>query len=322
MFDSPPAAWNRLLAGTFGRTGGWLLPAAFLTVIAGLVSRHRHPRTDLVRAGLLLWGTWLLVFTVAFSATSTGWPYYTAVLSPAAAAVLGAGSVLARDRAEGGPRRLATLMLIVVVTLCHILWLLPREGTGLAPWLLPLLGGMTAITVLLLAASRLQVRARQPLAVAGLSCAAATLLLVPITASASIVAHRMGPFDTPFQPRSTTESNRAGMTRVPDLARLAGLSARSPYLLAAQPAGLSSRFVFYGGHRVVPIGGLAGNSPEPTVEKLAGMVANGDFHLVIAVPSADARYAWISSHCALTRRHSRTEWYYCRPSDANQLPAR
>jgi hypothetical protein len=168
--------------------------------------------------------------------------------------------------------------------------------------------------VVLLAAAAAQARAPAPLRLGGLSCAAVAVLVVPVVATSSIVAYRMGPFDTPYEPRSVVESNRAQNARVPDLERFSGIGGR--YLLAAQPASLAARFVFLGGHRVVPIGGFTGSHPEPSVAKLAGLVANGEVHLVIAVPSADPRYQWITAHCALRRRFSRAELYSCRRTDA------
>ena len=74
--------------------------------------------------------------------------------------------------------------------------------------------------------------------------------------------------------------------------------------------------MFHGGHAIVPIGGLAGNLPKPSVEKLAAILERGDFRIVLAVPSADARYAWITSRCTLRRRFVRAELYECGPPRA------
>ena len=79
----PPAAWNRLLTGPFGRDTGWLLPAALLTLVAGLAETRRQPRGDPARASFVLWGTWLLAFAITFSFSSSINSYYTAALSPA-----------------------------------------------------------------------------------------------------------------------------------------------------------------------------------------------------------------------------------------------
>ena len=67
----PGPRWNRLLTGSYGRDAGWLLPASVLALVAGLIVRRRLPRTDPVRAGIVLWGTWLVVFGVAFTVSAT-----------------------------------------------------------------------------------------------------------------------------------------------------------------------------------------------------------------------------------------------------------
>ena len=85
----PPA---RLLHGDLGRDTGWLLPAAFVIAAVGHRDRGRRPRGDPLRACFILWGGWLLTLAVAFSLTTTINPYYTAALTPAVAALLGAGA--------------------------------------------------------------------------------------------------------------------------------------------------------------------------------------------------------------------------------------
>ena len=86
----------------------WLLPAALVLLVAGLAVTLRAPRTDRLRAALLLWGGWTLVTGLVFSFMSgTMHPYYTVALAPGIAALVGVGAV-AFWRAAGvgrGPRR-------------------------------------------------------------------------------------------------------------------------------------------------------------------------------------------------------------------------
>ncbi|MGB6457591.1 MAG: glycosyltransferase family 39 protein [Streptosporangiaceae bacterium] len=79
---APSPSWQRLLTGDLGRDTSWLLAAAVVALLAGLAARRRAPRTDLARAGLLLWGTWLVTLFAVFSAATTINTYYTAALSP------------------------------------------------------------------------------------------------------------------------------------------------------------------------------------------------------------------------------------------------
>ena len=84
----------RLFNDQLGGQVAWLLPMAVVGAIVGLVARARAPRTDLARAGILLWGVWLVVHVVVFSLMAgVIHSYYTVVLAPAIGALTGAGVV-------------------------------------------------------------------------------------------------------------------------------------------------------------------------------------------------------------------------------------
>ena len=99
----PAPKWDRLLTGGYGHDTGWLLPAAFVVLVAVLVFRWREPRSDLPRAGLLLWGLWLVTLCVVFTVSTTMNSYYAGALSPALAGVLGIGSRWAGNIGIGRP---------------------------------------------------------------------------------------------------------------------------------------------------------------------------------------------------------------------------
>jgi 4-amino-4-deoxy-L-arabinose transferase-like glycosyltransferase len=320
-FEAPPASWHRLLAGPWGHATGWLLPAALISLVAVLAARRREPRGDPVRACLILWGTWLVVLATAFSATSTGWPYYAAALSPAIAALLGVGLASAWRVRRTGRGALAVAVAVAAVSVTYAAWLLPAEGTGLPTWLRPMLVAVGLAAEVLLAASLLSAGSRPKLSSAGLVAASAALLLVPASASVTVVFHRLGPFDTPFQPAARTVYLRSQLGRVPDVGRLERVRDGASYLLAAHPGGLAARFIFASGQKVLPIGGFAGSSPVPSLEKLKEQIAGGEFHLVVTLPTGDPRYAWIATHCSARGQSERAEIYYCRPADAQAPPA-
>ena len=97
-----PTGWTRLFNSQFGGQVSWLLPAALILLVAGLVLTLTRPRTDRTRAALLLWGGWLVVTGAAISlGQGIIHPYYTVVLGPAIGALIGIGGVLLwqhRDR--------------------------------------------------------------------------------------------------------------------------------------------------------------------------------------------------------------------------------
>lgn len=84
----------RLFTGEFGFEIGWLIPAALLAFVLVLISRGRAPRTDLVRAGAILFGGWLLIDGLVLSfMKSNVHPYYCLSLAPAMAAMFAIGVV-------------------------------------------------------------------------------------------------------------------------------------------------------------------------------------------------------------------------------------
>ena len=102
---STPPGWHRLLSGANGRDTAWLIPAALVALVACLLSRRR--RNGLLRAATAMWGTWLVVLLVVFSASTTINPYYTAALSPAIGALvgMGLGAGVGAPRRRGGTTR-------------------------------------------------------------------------------------------------------------------------------------------------------------------------------------------------------------------------
>jgi 4-amino-4-deoxy-L-arabinose transferase-like glycosyltransferase len=90
-----PTGFDRLFNLNFGGQISWLLPAALILMIGGLVFTARRARTDRTRAAFLLWGGTLLVTMLVFSfAAGIIHPYYTVALAPAIGALAGMGSVL------------------------------------------------------------------------------------------------------------------------------------------------------------------------------------------------------------------------------------
>jgi 4-amino-4-deoxy-L-arabinose transferase-like glycosyltransferase len=136
----------------------WLLPAALILLVAGLVLTARLPRTDRLRAGLVLWGGWLIGTGLVFSLMQGIFhAYYTVALAPAAGALVGIGSALLW-RLRRNPFAAATLAAAIAVTAWwsyHMLTWSP----DFVPWLkwVVLLGGIAA-AIGVLASVRLTAR--------------------------------------------------------------------------------------------------------------------------------------------------------------------
>ena len=319
----PGPGWNRLLTGALGRDAGWLLAAALIAFIAGLAARRGQPRTDPVRACLVLWATWLALLFVTFSLTTSLNSYYLAALSPAVAALAGTGLALAwRHRDYLGAQLTVTAALLG--TTGYAFWLLPASGTGLPSWLRPALAAL-ALAALIPGALVLVIRAG---AVAGAAVAAAALacLLVPVTASVSVVTSGLGPFQTPFESAQSTAAAVA-FFGAPFAAAQSALptieegNADVPYLMATQSSALAAPFIWASGREVLPIGGFTGTIPEPSLATLQSLIQQNVVRTFIQAPATtDPRLVWVARHCtAVTARTAGAALpvavYYCLGSD-------
>lgn len=148
---------NRLFGSEMGYEISWLLPVALFVIVFGayLVVRQfirvretdRLSRTE--KAGLVMWGGWLIVTGLIFSFMSgTIHPYYTVALAPAIGALVGLGGVYAwrlRDRWDG---RIALGAMIALAAGWSIV-LLNRADFG-PVWTRYLIGAVAVITVLVI----------------------------------------------------------------------------------------------------------------------------------------------------------------------------
>ncbi|GGZ69433.1 hypothetical protein GCM10010371_31900 [Streptomyces subrutilus] len=167
---------DRLFSGAIGGQISWLLPAALVLLVAGLVVTWRARRAadsleGMARAAFLAWGGSLLITALVFSSMQGIFhEYYTVALAPFVAALIGMGTaVLWEERGS----RTASLTLSGVVALTAVWsYVLLGRATGYLPWL-----RWTVLAAGLLAAAALPFAARagRPLrrAVALLGVAAA-----------------------------------------------------------------------------------------------------------------------------------------------------
>ena len=134
---SGAAGLLRLFNAELGGNIAWLLPFSLIALVVGLVLTAKARRTDLARAGYLLWGGWLVVTGLVLSLMSGGsHQYYTVVLAPAVAALTGAGFVALwslRDRFRFGGLALSGAILATSALSCLLL----SRSPDYLPWLAP-----------------------------------------------------------------------------------------------------------------------------------------------------------------------------------------
>ncbi|GHJ40140.1 glycosyltransferase family 39 protein [Streptomyces sp. TS71-3] len=97
---------GRMFNAEVGSQISWLLPAALILLVAGLLVTRRAARTDTARAAFVAWGGALLMTAGVFSFMAGIFhQYYTVALAPYLAALVGMGAtVLWEERSRTWPR--------------------------------------------------------------------------------------------------------------------------------------------------------------------------------------------------------------------------
>ncbi|TLQ44967.1 ArnT family glycosyltransferase [Streptomyces marianii] len=152
-----PGGWGetgigRMFGDSVGGQISWLLPAALVLLVAGLVVTRRGGRTDTARAAFLAWGGALLTTLLVFSFMAGIFhEYYTVALAPYIAALVGMGTTVLWEE-RGHPAARAALAGALAVTAVWA-WVLLGRTADFVPWLRTavLVGGLLAAAGLLFA---------------------------------------------------------------------------------------------------------------------------------------------------------------------------
>ncbi|HJP74891.1 MAG TPA: glycosyltransferase family 39 protein [Pseudonocardiaceae bacterium] len=273
---------GRLFGESFGTEISWLLPAALIALVAGLWFSRKAPRTDRARAGLLLWGGWLLVTGLVFSfMQGTIHPYYMIALAPAIGGLI---AVVGRElwRGRSNPWVRGTLALMVAATGAWDFVLLDRTPTWL-PWLrYVVLAACVVVAVALMAGTRAIARA-------------ATVLLL-VTAVTGLLGSAAYAVDTASQPHTgsipTSGPSSAGGfggrggpggddgstdSALTNLLK----SASTTWAAATVSANSASPLELASGKAVMAIGGFTGSDPAPTLAQFEADVKAGKIHYFV-----------------------------------------
>ncbi|MFF7357016.1 ArnT family glycosyltransferase [Streptomyces filipinensis] len=320
--------WGMLINHTIGPQVAWFLPLAVLAAVLGLVWRAREPRTDLLRAGFLLWGGWLAVHAMVFSTSNGNHPYYTAVIAPALAALTGGGLALFRSEYEAGTRRRVALPSAIVLT---VAWALVLDWpTGFVSWLVVLavplaVGGALGLWISGPHASHLLVQGSLAAGVVAtllvpLGWAASSLDPLYAGASTSPTAGPVGKvYHKALHDRSALRQVGLDQPSDRDTALLDYLISHrhgEKYLLATQAAYPAERLLRADSQPTLVMGGFTGKTPFPTAQQLGELVTTHQLRYVLLTPRRPATPAttWVKSHC--TRIRSRAYGWRTRGSFA------
>ena len=293
LFFGGDPGLTRLFGASMGTEASWLLPAAVIGLVAGLWFTRRTARTAFVRAGLLLWGGWLVVTGAVFSfMDGIIHPYYTVALAPAVAALVGICTAeLWRGRRFRGPR--LTLAAMSASTGVWAFILLDRAPDWF-PWLRWVVLVVSVVTAAVIAAGAHRLgRWAVGVAAAALVAAAAApaayavqtashISTGPGTMSGPAAAQHGGPGgpDGPGGPRG-----RGGPARsIADNAELQAMLTATDTRWAAAGVGSmgTADLALRTGASVMAIGGFTGGDDSPTLEQFQGYVADGQVRYFIA----------------------------------------
>jgi 4-amino-4-deoxy-L-arabinose transferase-like glycosyltransferase len=287
-FGHQTAGLTRLFTGEFGFEIGWLLPAALVALVLVLGSRGRAPRTDLVRAGAILFGGWMLVDGLVLSYMGgTIHPYYTLSLAPAVAGMfaIGVHEMWIKRGSWFGRGGLAA---IILATGVWGWWLLGRNGDWFPALRWVILAVTIVATVGLLVSLTSEVRQRFAVAslvmglVAGLLGATA-YSLATIGQSHEGGGPRVGPAQADgqhggFWAQDVDNPQLEAMLRNTHTDLSAAINRSSAAAVLELPTDTS----------VMAIGGFGGRDPVPTLAQFQQYVADHRVTYYIA-PDSDKR---------------------------------
>jgi 4-amino-4-deoxy-L-arabinose transferase-like glycosyltransferase len=278
---------GRLFDSEIGGQIAWLLPAALVLLLAGLVAVGRTPRTDVRRAALITWGTWLVVTGLTFSLMAGIFhAYYTVALAPAVAALVGIGGGLLWQR-----RAAAWARIVLAVTMGGTaVWafVLLNRSADFLPWL-----RWVVLVAGLLAAPGLLVTHRA--GPAGRAVAAAVLAL-------GVLAGLGGPAASVVQTVGTAHTGSI-VTAGPTVSGSMGGFGGGPGGGRGQrPGGAGAGAGVFGGGRP-PTGGFPGGTTaqgpgtRTTTGGMGGLLGASDpgAEMIAALTENASSYTWVAA---------------------------
>lgn len=289
MFGGDPGI-GRMFGMSMGTEASWLLPAALIGLVAMLWLTRRTARTAGPRAGVLMWGGWLLVTAVVFSfMDGIIHPYYTVALAPAVAALVGISVVeLWRVRARLAARLVLALMLAGTGAWAFVLLDRTPDWLPALRWIVLIGSALTAVALAITAHRAGKVPAVVALAAMVFGLAATAAYTVETVAK----VHGGGPMATSGPNRDMGfggpggPGGPGGFGRADDPA-LAELIAGTDGRWAA--AGVGSMQVsdleLKTGESLMAIGGFTGSDNSPTLAQFQQYVADGQVRYFLDRPA-------------------------------------
>lgn len=150
----PSSGLATMFQGGAASQVGWFYPLAAVSIVVLLWQRRGKPRTDPIRAGVIMFTAWILIYGLAYSA-GTIHTYYVVTLAPALAALCGVGTVALWRAFRAGGRRAWALPVTLALTDAWAIYIASGFPTY-RDWLVPLIAvaGIAALVALAVARRR------------------------------------------------------------------------------------------------------------------------------------------------------------------------
>ncbi|WEB44627.1 glycosyltransferase family 39 protein [Streptomyces yunnanensis] len=302
--DRGQDGWSKMFGPSLASQTGWLYPLAAVAVVCGLLWRRGRPRTDRIRAGFVLWGTWLTTYFLVFSAGSVGGhTYYMGVIAVPLAALAGGGLSLLWGAYRAGGRRGWVLPGAVAATVAWGAYL-AAEFPSFLPWLVPAMGALALIAVVLLVLARPGgTRRGGRVALAGLGASLAAVLLAPGAWAVQVFNPTYGSSGMGTVGPTGTHRSGHGAAMSPGsghlkdgfgdssgqltseqrklLAFATAHQGSAEYVFATNGWNGASPYILATGAHVLPLGGFSGQVPFPTAVRFRKLVEAGKVRYVL-----------------------------------------
>ncbi|OAT70332.1 glycosyl transferase [Mycobacteroides immunogenum] len=300
MAGPPPfggdVGWGRLFNTTSGSQISWLLPAALVFLVAGLLLCAGAGRGDATRTQYLLWGGWLVTTGVVFSFMSGIYhDYYTVALAPAVSALTGMGVAHLWQQRD----RRWTIWVLAIIVAATGLWasVLLRRTPDFVPvlrWLILAAGMVSALSLIWCVVRPVTAGPRRGLTSAAVIGAVIAACAGPLAYSLQtlVTAHTGGIVTAgPADNRMPGPPGSGGVPSGPPtqqpvtakiVAQLLDTARTSTWVAAAKGSMDAAPYQLATGRPVLPLGGFGSGDPSPTLGQFQQYVSERRVHYFIA----------------------------------------
>ena len=272
-FGDQSQGWSRLFSGEFAFEIGWLVPAALLATALVVLSRGRAPRTDLTRAGAILFGGWLVIDGLVLSFMHGGiHAYYCLSIAPPVAAMVAIGvHELWRHREKWWCR--AGLAVLIGGTGVWSWWILGWNAGWLPVLRWAILAVAVVATIALLWPRTVQARRAVALGVLGAGLVAALAGPAAYTIATIGQPHEGG--GPSVGPADASRQGHFWLGQGTDNADLDAIlkDTNTEWSAAISRSSSAANLELSTGTAVMAIGGFLGSDPAPTLSQFQDDVA-------------------------------------------------